>query len=90
MELTLDQALQKGVEAHKAGQVQDADRLYTAILQAKRANLRDANLQGAVLRDANLQGANLQGAVLRGANLNGATILCNTTMPDGSVMDSGC
>ena len=33
-ELTLDQALQKGVEAHKAGQVQEADRLYTAILKA--------------------------------------------------------
>ena len=35
MELTIDQALQKGVEAHKAGQVQEADRLYTAILQAQ-------------------------------------------------------
>ena len=32
MELTLDQALQKGVEAHKAGKVQEADRYYTAIL----------------------------------------------------------
>ena len=35
MELTLDQALQKGVEAHKAGQAQEADRLYTAILKAQ-------------------------------------------------------
>ena len=35
MELTLDQALQKGVEAHRAGQVQEADRLYTAVLQAQ-------------------------------------------------------
>jgi tetratricopeptide (TPR) repeat protein len=35
LELTLDQALQKGIEAHKAGQVQEADRLYTAILQAQ-------------------------------------------------------
>ncbi len=34
MELTLDQALQKGVEAHKAGNVQEADRYYTAILKA--------------------------------------------------------
>jgi len=34
MELTLDQALQKGVEAHKAGKAQEADRYYTAILQA--------------------------------------------------------
>ena len=35
MELTLEQALLKGIEAHKAGQVQEADRLYTAILQAQ-------------------------------------------------------
>ena len=35
MELTLDQALQKGVEAHKAGKVQEADRYYTAIIKAK-------------------------------------------------------
>ena len=35
MELTLDQALQKGVEAHKAGQIQNADKFYTAILKAQ-------------------------------------------------------
>ena len=34
MELTLDQVLQKGVEAHKAGKVKEADRYYTAILKA--------------------------------------------------------
>ena len=34
MELTLDQALQKGIEAHRAGNVQEADRYYTAILKA--------------------------------------------------------
>ena len=34
-ELTIDQALQHGIEAHKAGQVQEADRLYTAILKAQ-------------------------------------------------------
>ena len=34
LELTLDQALQKGIEAHKAGMVQEADRYYTAILKA--------------------------------------------------------
>ena len=33
MELTLDEVLQKAVEAHRAGQIQEADRLYTAILQ---------------------------------------------------------
>ena len=34
MDLTLDQALQKGIEAHKAGKAQEADRYYTAILKA--------------------------------------------------------
>ncbi len=34
-ELTLDQALKKGVEAHKAGKLQEADRYYTAILKAQ-------------------------------------------------------
>ena len=34
MELTLDQALKKGIEAHKAGKAQEADRYYTAILKA--------------------------------------------------------
>ena len=34
MELTLDQALHKGIEAHKAGKAQEADRYYTAILKA--------------------------------------------------------
>ena len=28
MELTIDQALQRGVEAHKEGKLQDAERLY--------------------------------------------------------------
>ena len=35
MELTVDQALQKGVAAHKEGKLQDAERLYRAILQAQ-------------------------------------------------------
>ena len=34
MQLTLDQALQKGIEAHRAGKVQEADQYYTAILKA--------------------------------------------------------
>ena len=33
MELTSDQALQKGIEAHKAGLLQEADKLYTDILK---------------------------------------------------------
>ena len=35
MELTLDQALQKGIDAHKAGKAQEADRYYTAILKVQ-------------------------------------------------------
>ena len=35
MKLTIDQALKHGIEAHKAGRVQEADRLYTAILKAQ-------------------------------------------------------
>ena len=63
------------------------------------ANLKDANLMGAKLGDARLRGANLKGADLWGADLWGANladtnlegvIFCNTTMPDGSVNNSGC
>jgi tetratricopeptide (TPR) repeat protein len=42
MELTIDQALQKAVEAHKAGKLLDAESLYRAILQAQ-PNHPDAN-----------------------------------------------
>ncbi len=35
MELSIDQALIKGVEAHKAGKLEEADRYYTAILKAQ-------------------------------------------------------
>ena len=35
MELTLDQALKNGIEAHKAGKSQEADLYYTAILNAQ-------------------------------------------------------
>lgn len=34
-ELTIDQAIQQAIGAHKAGQLQEADRLYTAILNAQ-------------------------------------------------------
>ena len=42
MELTIEQALQRAVEAHKAGKLQDAESLYRAILQAQ-PNHPDAN-----------------------------------------------
>ena len=51
--------------------------------------LRGADLRGSNLREANLSGADLQDADLYGADMRGA-ILCNTTMPDGSVIYSGC
>ncbi|MDB9968494.1 tetratricopeptide repeat protein [Gammaproteobacteria bacterium] len=35
MELTVDQALQQGVAAHKEGKLQDAERLYRAIIQSQ-------------------------------------------------------
>ena len=58
------------------------------------ANLEGADLEGADLKDANLTEAELSGANLTGANLNYAimegVIFCNTTMPDGSVIYSGC
>ena len=34
MELTIEQALQQGVTAHKAGKLQEAEKIYRAILQA--------------------------------------------------------
>ena len=35
MELTIKQALQQGVAAHRAGKLQEAERLYNAILQVQ-------------------------------------------------------
>ena len=35
MEVTIDQALQRGVAAHKAGNLQEAEKLYRAILQTQ-------------------------------------------------------
>tara|TARA_B100001123_G_scaffold268778_1_gene299161 strand:+ start:2159 stop:2329 length:171 start_codon:yes stop_codon:yes gene_type:complete len=34
MELSLEQALQRGVAAHKGGKIEEADKFYTAILSA--------------------------------------------------------
>ena len=48
MELTLDQALQRGIEAHRAGNAQEADRYYTAILKANPKH-SDANHNMGVL-----------------------------------------
>ena len=42
MELTIEQALQQGMTAHKEGKLQDAERIYRAILQSQPAHA-DAN-----------------------------------------------
>jgi len=42
MELTIEQTLQQGVAAHKEGKIQEAERLYRAILQSQPAH-PDAN-----------------------------------------------
>lgn len=77
-------------------------RSYLINANLSSANLRGANLTGADLTSANLTGADLTGAYLNntaliGANLTDAnldgiktiekTILCNTTMPDGSIQN---
>jgi hypothetical protein len=75
---------------------------YTApdSLDCTRCNLSRANLRGADLTGVNFTRANLSGACLVNADFSGATfanntnlynaIFCNTTMPDGSVNNSGC
>ena len=35
MELTLAEALQRGISAHRSGNIQEADRFYTAVLKAQ-------------------------------------------------------
>ena len=47
-EMTLEEALRLGIEAHKAGKVQEADKYYTAILQAQPTH-PDANHNMGVL-----------------------------------------
>ena len=54
-----------------------------------RCDLSGADMWWANLEDADLGGANLMGASLRKVYMNGA-ILCNKTMPGGSIIYSGC
>ena len=42
MELTIEQALQQGMAAHREGKLEEAERLYKAILQAQPTHF-DAN-----------------------------------------------
>ena len=60
----------------------------------RQADLRDANFSGGDLRNADLSGANLSGANLFKTNLTGVRLqsvkLCKTTMPNGSIDNTGC
>jgi hypothetical protein len=64
------------METSKLKDILDQHKLWleTNGVQGQRANLRDANLRGAILRDANLYNADLRGAILRDANLTGADL----------------
>ena len=42
MQLSIEQALRRGIEAHQAGQIQEADKYYTAVLKVQPKN-PDAN-----------------------------------------------
>ena len=50
MKLTIEQALQQGIAAHKEGKLQDAERLYRAILQSQPGQ-PDASHNLGVLRE---------------------------------------
>ena len=58
MELSIEQALQQGVAAHKEGKLQDAERLYRAILQSQPAH-PDANHNLGVLAVSVNKGAGI-------------------------------
>ena len=55
----------------------------------QKANLEGAELTAAIFGNADLREANLLKANLRGANWS-QTLLCNTTMPNGEVIDRNC
>ena len=57
--------------------------------QGERINAKTDFENSTNLPPTNLTGANLTGAKLEGVNLDGV-ILCNTTMPDGSINNSNC
>lgn len=64
----------------------DADLSDTDLSHAK---VLGADLTGAKLKHANLEGTDFTGATLRISQLNTAR-LCDTTMPDGTVVMTGC
>ena len=57
--LTLGQGLKQAIAHHQAGQLQDAERLYRAILQA-RPNHPDANHNLNLIKGARVKGARVE------------------------------
>ena len=51
VEIKINQALQKGIEAHRAGNFNDADRYYTAILNSKPLHAKANHNMGALALD---------------------------------------
>ncbi|HET8807324.1 MAG TPA: pentapeptide repeat-containing protein [Methylophaga sp.] len=70
----------------EGAQLQGALMDYTHLVDA---NLRNANLDGAQMIFSDLSGADLTGASMEGTSVRGI-VLCDTTMPDGSIDNSGC
>jgi hypothetical protein len=68
-------------KSFKSGNLTQANFTHATLTNAK---FQSANLTGACFVDADLTGANL-----KASNLSGA-IFCHTTMPDGTINDSGC
>ena len=60
----------------------------------RNADLRFVDFSGAYLSGADLRGANLDGVDLSDSYLGNVTlsgaVFCNTAMPDGTVLYSGC
>ena len=59
MELTIEQTLQKAVAAHKEGKLQDAERMYQAILQSQPKHPHANHNQGVLAVSVNKAGAAL-------------------------------
>jgi len=85
-----------------AAELGGAPNLVDAVLDGanlSNANLYGGNLEGASLKNANLAGANMSWGSLIGADLSNAditdtkmtgAIFCNTVMPDGEKLSTGC
>ena len=69
--------------------MEEASMAQEAVMADPNADLRGADLWGAILIGADLRGAKLNGVVLDFADLEQAKF-CNTTMSDGSIRNDDC